>query len=307
MYYNNPSVLKQNPIHYNAASFYMNKNRNIIQNCRHFFYDNTFNEKSEAYNIVNNITDEQLDNAIYIGENIIGITKWEILYGHVHDELYLLYDFYNKISKKNKDINYTILYEFITNNKIFNYPHKNIEIINSYLFDNSNAINPYEFNYNIIKMKKVIIINNNSDTPIFHSFPHSSNYKIISKINNNNINNNNVYISRGKCLHRSDRNLDNEDEITNYLSNNNYVIINPENIIIDDFINNIKHADNIVITWGSALTNMVYLKKNAQVYILKAKGYDHENFSLFDKIVKNYNLNVKIINNNNNKIIIPFL
>jgi len=306
MYYNSPSVIETRPVHFNAASFYMDRNKNIIDYSRNIFMSDEFNEKPETYNILNKITDEELDNAIYIGENIIGITKWQILYGHVHDELYLLYDFYNKINK-NSDIKYTVLYEFANNNDVFKYPYTNIEMLNSYLFDDINTINPYIYKYNIIKMRKVMIIRNLISDNIFHSFPYNANNKILSKINNNNINNKNVYISRGKCLHHPKRNFYNENEIKQYLLDNNYIVINPENMNINDFINNVRHADNIVITWGSALTNMVYLKKNTNVYILKAEGYNHEPFSFFEKIAKNYSLNINIIYNVNNKIEIPFL
>jgi hypothetical protein len=162
MFYNDPLVIKERPVHFNAGSFFMDRNKNIINESRNIFDIDDFNEIPEVHKLLDNINEEQLNNAIYIGENIIGISKWQILYGHVHDELYLLYDFYNKLSKTNKKINYKILYEFTSDKNIFDYPHENIEIIHNHLFDNIDTINPYTFNYNIIKMtinKRVTIDN----------------------------------------------------------------------------------------------------------------------------------------------------
>ena len=102
------------------------------------------------------------------------------------------------------------------------------------------------------------------------------------------------------------RNLDNEPEITEYLISNKYVIVNPEAISYDDFINNIKDVDNIVMSWGGMLTNMIYLKPNTNVIILKSKSYENETIELFNKIINTYKLNVKIIEHDNNKIMIPF-
>ena len=147
----------------------------------------------------------------------------------------------------------------------------------------------------------------NEDNMPLCSVSYYSTLKYQLFLQKNNINYKNVYISKSKSLHSSKKNLDNENEIEQYLLHNNYMIVNPENMTIDDFINNVRYADNIVITWGSALTNMVYLKTNANVCILKSEHYNPEHFSYFEKIAKKYSLNIKIINNVNNKIEIPFL
>jgi hypothetical protein len=298
-----------NMLNHTHSSFFMDGNRNIINNSRYYFFpyldDCDYNNMISE--ILNNITEDKLNDAIDVGENIISISKWFITYGHVQDEMYSLYDFYSKISKINPDINYKVLFEYHTDNEIINYPSKNYKLFHKYLFEDK-LINPYDFKYNIIKMKKVIIINNNITDTIFHSFPKTSRNKILSKIPNDYsiMQTKNIFISRGKATHLS-RNLENEDEVSTYLLSNNYDIINPEDVSLDQFINTIKNADNIIITWGGALTNMVYLKENANVYILKSRSYEHEDIALFSKIINTYKLNIKIIVHVDNKIVIPFL
>lgn len=74
--------------------------------------------------------------------------------------------------------------------------------------------------------------------------------KILSKIENKNINfNKNVFLTRGKAGHLP-RNLSNQTEIEEYFLRINYAVINPENMDIGLFINTIKDVENIYITRG---------------------------------------------------------
>jgi len=294
---------------YGKSSYFIDKNKKILDFSRHYFcdIDTDIDYNNLTKIMLANLSDELMNNAIDIGENIIAITKWFITYGHVHDEFYNLYDFYSKISQINPDINFKILHEYHTDNLITTYPaYQNYNTLKNYLFEDK-FINPYDYKYNILKMKKLYLIKSNYYDKVFHNFPFISKNKILSKIPDNNIIvNKNIFINRGKAVHLP-RNILNEDEICEYLKNNNYSIINPEILSLDDFINIVKNADNIVINWGGALTNMVYFKENTNVYILKSKSYDSESIEIFSKIISNYKLNITIINNIDNIIILPFL
>jgi hypothetical protein len=161
-----------------------------------------------------------------------------------------------------------------------------------------------------MKNLKLIIHNtNNNNFKTFHSFPKQVRDIVYLKCNeeltSQNINpiiHKNIFITRGNALHLP-RNLSNQKEIEEYLSSMNYHILNPEEISLPLFINTIKLADNIFITWGGALVNLIYLKPNTNVYILKSKSYLHENLVLFQKIIDTYELNVKVIDCDDNNIV----
>ena len=138
----------------------------------------------------------------------------------------------------------------------------------------------------------------------FHAFPRSVTNHILSNIpiNNEYSNNYNVFITRGPALQNS-RNLDNQLEIDKYFNSyNNFKVINPENSTFNNFVNFIRFANVIIITWGSALVNMVYLKPNTNVIILKSKSYEHENIKLFNKIIDSLNLKIFIVSHTNNNV-----
>ena len=118
--------------------------------------------------------------------------------------------------------------------------------------------------------------------------------------------NDKIFITRGLAK-SNPRNLDNQSEIEDHLDSMGYTVINPENITLDEFINYIYNASKIVMTWGSAMVNMCYLKNNTNVIILKSRSYEHESIELFQKIIDNNKLNVNVILHADNKITIPFI
>jgi capsular polysaccharide biosynthesis protein len=117
-----------------------------------------------------------------------------------------------------------------------------------------------------------------------------------------NITNKKIFITRTNTINGLQRLLSNFKEIENYFKLQNYLIINPENISYVEFINQIRNADLIITTWGSALTNIIYLKENTKIIILKSQSYKDEDIRLWKKIIDAYNLNVKEIRSINNYI-----
>jgi capsular polysaccharide biosynthesis protein len=179
-------------------------------------------------------------------------------------------------------------------------------LVDAYLFKNE-SVNAYDYKKKVLRMNKLFLLRNQFNDELFHSFPLYSRNVILNNINKNfNLIGTKLYVSRGKALHLP-RNLDNEPEILDYAIENGYKEINPENVSLDEFVCNVNAANKIIITWGSALTNLVYCKENTQVIILKSKSYDSENIQLFMKIINTYKINIRIISHENNKINIPFL
>ena len=296
----------------NCYEIFVDKNKKILLPSRYFFsitIDLFITFLNNSINILNNIDFNNNLNIYDIGSNIISIEKWFETYGHFKDEMFINSDFQNKIQKISKEKN-TILcyYKYFVNN--INYSKNNYDILNNYLFDND-YINVFKFNEPIIKMKKLKLIihnMNNNNFKTFHSFPKQVRDIVYLKCNEEltlkNINpiiHKNIFITRGNALHLP-RNLSNQKEIEEYLLSMDYYILNPEEMSLPLFINTIKYADNIFITWGGALVNLIYLKPHTNVYILKSKSYN-ENLVLFQKIIDTYELNVKVIECDDNNII----
>jgi hypothetical protein len=277
-------------------SIFIDSNKKILYDSRFCFLHIEYfiNHIDSIINIINNI---DLNDNIDIGSDIISIQKWFITYGHFKDEMWSLCDFYNKLN----NINNRVLLEYHTDNQVEQYPYNiNYKIIENYLFNNS--INAYTYKKKLIKIKHLYLIENKFDSKTFHHFPINITKQILSYIDND-IYHERVFITRNKAIHMQ-RMLDNFNEIEAHLNNQQFVSINPEILSYNEFIRNIRNVDNIVITWGGALTNLIYLKPNTQVTILKSKSYedDGEKITLFQKIIDTYKLQVKVINHVNNCI-----
>jgi len=220
------------------------------------------------------------------------------------DESFNLCDFYNKINNKEKN-DFKILQEYPSDNNYY----KNYSIISNILFKNNHINSYYLKNNKILKLKNLYLINHCIKMSTFHSFPINIRNYILDSIpllNNdlNSIYTNSCFITRGIAKHLP-RNLDNQNEIENYLKNNNFTVINPELLSFNEFINNIRNRKLIILTWGSALVNLIFVKTGTKVIILKSKSYENESLDLFKSIIKN--LDVLVINHNNNKIDIEYL
>jgi hypothetical protein len=276
-------------------SIFIDSNKKILYDSRYYFiHIQYFIEFLDMIlNIINNI---DLTNHIDIGSDIISIQKWYVTYGHFKDEAWSLSDFYNKLN----NVSNRVLLEYHTDNELItDYPYNiNYKIIDNYLFNNS--INAYTCKKKLIKMKHLYLIQNQYNSKIFHSFPIEITQKILSHIDKN-IYHERVFITRNKAIHMS-RMLDNFNEIETHLNRQQFVSINPEILSYNEFIRNVQNVDNIVITWGGALTNLIYLKPNTQVIILQSKSYENENLGLFQKIIDTYKLQIRIIKHINNCI-----
>jgi hypothetical protein len=251
----------------------------------------------EIDNIINLINDIDLTIHEDIGSNIVSIQRWFETYGHFTDELFNIADYIHI-----NNINHKPLLDYPTTDKPHFKANTNYNFIDNLLF-NKHSINAYTLNKNkVLKLQNLVLIYNFIIASTFHSFPIIIRDKILHSITTpTNIltKSTHIMITRGKALHLP-RNLYNQSEIENKLSDNNYNIINPELLSLPDFINSIKHADKVFITWGGALTNLIYLKPNTQVYILKSKSYEREYITLFNKIIQTYNLNIQVLIHENN-------
>jgi capsular polysaccharide biosynthesis protein len=232
--------------------------------------------------------------AFDIGNNVIAIQQWYYAYGHFMDENFNLFDFHSQI-KKIYNLDFKILNDYSNDVAYKNYP-----FISNVLFGN-NHINSFHYDKKILKFKNLFLIKHKITMPTFHKFPLTAKNHILNFIQNNNSSNNDkigCFITRGIATHLP-RNLDNQNEIEDFFnSKQNFCVINPEKITICDFINTIQNKNIIVITWGSALVNLLFLKPQTNVIILKSKSYEHESIELFKHIIKDLNLHILVHENN---------
>jgi hypothetical protein len=166
----------------------------------------------------------------------------------------------------------------------------------------------FENNYcnltSLTKINTLTLITHNFNDSTFHHFPISVTNFLINKIKKENIfsiKSNILFITRGKASHLP-RNLSNQEEIENYLKNNNVDIFNPEQHTFEELVCILQQYNNIIITWGGALVNLSFCQLNSNITILKSKSYEHEGISLFNKIINDRNLKINIIVHVDNKI-----
>jgi hypothetical protein len=290
--YFNEEVISINLVFYTL--FIDNEKKIILQSSYQFYHLSILIDIIDAILIlINNLI---INNLNVVNDNIIYCEKWFNTYGHLLDEIYKIYDF--KLNYYNYYNNYKISFHIPEKTKL-NYSNNNIFKIINLLQPDKNYINLQYLS--TTKFKSAIFLQHQFNDLTFHKFPKNMTNLIIKLIDSKNIKNQNIFITRNIARHLP-RNLKNQIEIENYFKNINYNIINPENVDILEFITEIQNVSNVILTWGGALTNMVFLKPKCNVYILKSESYMDENINLFKKIIDAYELNVKVIESINNEI-----
>lgn len=251
--------------------------------------------------------------------NYIAIQKWFNTYGHFLDETFCLYDFI-----ANDSIGNMPFFSFPLETEQNLYGVSNYKEISMLLFGNNfyNSIN------SPVKVENLTLIVHGYNEPTFHLFPvkpvtyiinniimnnyeqMSNNYQHISdyfihndSVNKDSVNDSNdiLFITRGIATHIK-RNLDNQFEIENFLKEKNITIFNPENDNFKNLVRILQQYDKIIITWGSALVNLIFCKPFTEIIILKSKSYEHETIHLFNKIIEQRKLKITIITSIDNKI-----
>ena len=271
------------------TNIFFDINNKIIVNS----HQNRMNNVTSIIKLLIQFLESKLNLNNYIEyENIITTQKFNNLYGHLKDEMFILADFYEKYNDSN----------FLP---LINYPdnsyYKNINEINKIIFNK--VINPQYIKENI-KIKKLIIIEHHFNLGTFHLFPKNITNKIISHYENNTLisqTNNKIFLTRDKITWVNN-NIQNNLELINISKQKNFLIINPETISINDLINYLKNTDTLIITFGSALVNLIYTRLGCNVIILKSNSYKKQSINIFRNMMKNYDINYKIItcDNNNN-------
>lgn len=231
--------------------------------------------------------------------NYVAITKWFNTYGHVLDEICCLRECMVENNLTEMAMPF-ISFPFEKN--VYN--NSNFRDICETIFE-LRYLNAHG-NTNLIKVDNLTIIKHTIDLATFHSFPLSVTSSFENKLGIINkevpINEKVIFITRGEDTNGLCRNLENKKQIEAYLHNNNVDIFNPETHTFSELVHTIKLYNNIIITWGSALTNLSFCNQSSEITILKSKSYEHETIDLFNKIINTRKLKIKIINSIENVI-----
>lgn len=232
--------------------------------------------------------------------NYVAITKWFDTYGHVLDELCCLRECMveNNLTEMAMPFISIPFAKYIYNNS-------NYKDICDTIFDRR-YLN-VSGNTNLIKINNLTLIKHIYGSKTFHSFPLSVTTSIENKLGAINkkapTNNKVIFITRGdNDPPHLPRNLKNKKQIERYLRNNNVDIFNPESRPFSELVHTIKLYNNIIITWGSALTNLIFCNPSSEITILKSKSYELETIDLFNKIINTRKLKIKIIDSIENAI-----
>lgn len=106
-----------------------------------------------------------------------------------------------------------------------------------------------------------------------------------------------IYLDRGKNI----RTIENNDEFIEFLTKQNFQIINPNTLKIKEQIQIFSNASVIIGVHGAAFTNIIFCNKNCKIYELK-----HELMYKFD-IHKCYSQLASLCNLNYNEIVLPYV
>ncbi|MFN5118411.1 MAG: glycosyltransferase 61 family protein [Cyanobacteriota bacterium] len=221
----------------------------------------------------------------------LAIQTWFVTYGHFHDEIFALADFL-----KQTGWNHCPIVDYPpSDNMSLNYRTSvNYERLQSLVLS-GRAYNLFEAGSCPVGLHGALVINHLIDSPAFHLFPERIRDHIASQVSAYQPNIPSFsFISRETASHLP-RNISNQDQVEALCEASSFPVVYPERLSYDRLVRRLQVSSGIVITWGGALTNLVYLSKRAKVLILKSASYRHETLDLFRKIISQRELEVEVL------------
>jgi hypothetical protein len=255
-----------------------------------------------------NIENLKLTNAtpsLYL-KDIIGAQTWFPSYGHFHDELYILEDF-AKLHFKNAAC---LLDYHINNDFVKGIPPSSNYIEMERMILKTPSLNMHLRPSVVSRISNLALIRNTLQDEGFHSFPVHISERLVNSARNTIESfydkplqpRGPLFISR-KGGARSHRLFDNIVELENELKGKDVSVIYPETLSFTEMIFMVSSATSLVMTWGSAITNLAYATPGSAIIILRSNSYKGEQLSMFEKITKNRSLNVTVIDTNDENCI----
>lgn len=240
--------------------------------------------------------------------DVTAVQTWFSSFGHLHDELYILQD-YSQLHQRDR----LCLLDYHLDNAYI----KGIAPSYNYIEMDRTILRQHSFNIHLrphlkAKIGGLSLIRNTMRYQCFHSFPiHIS--ESVSKASK-------LYIDRfyAESLHagksifvsrkggvRSHRLIANMQELETTATSFGINVVFPEMHSFQEICYMISQSACIIITWGSALTNLAYASAGSKVIVLRAKSYQGESLALFSKIISARELKVLVIDVDDNNYISP--
>ena len=224
-----------------------------------------------------------------IGSDYVAIEKWFITYGHFKDEAYSLgYFLHSHPDMRDKTALLDYPVDDRMNTEAFR-SNANYQKIDRLIFGDR-SLNPYRYGDKVLKMRNLSLIANGITSTIFHRFPESISDHIRCQVIDANTPDGpeRIFLTRSNSY----RDIANKAATEAYFVRAGFTLINPEDITYEELVRQARNASMVAMYWGSVMTNMVYFKNDARVFILKSKSYLHENMSLWQKVTNDYHLDV---------------
>lgn len=238
--------------------------------------------------------------------SLVAAQTWFPSYGHLHDELYILEDFTSKHLPKAP----CLLDYHVNNDFIKNIPTSQNYIEMDRMILSAPSVNMHMRPRRVARISELTSIRNTIADPCFHSFPLPlSNQLIRESVNaikshyrHHPETGETIFISRRGGA-RSHRLFANIGEVESRLCEMGATIVYPEDLSFKEMIFVVSGAARIVLTWGSAITNLAYARFGASVVILRSNSYKGEQLSMFEKILKARSLSVTVVNSDSSDLV----
>lgn len=240
---------------------------------------------------LSNIRSVDVAKARYLGDGFVCVEKWFYSYGHFKDELYTAANF---LQVKAENWRKVIL-DYPTDDRLdtSTFTHnKNYKEIENLALGHRGQ-NMYDLGPNAFLLTNVLLVLNGFSSEPFHSFPKAVAEKIKQGAvsGRTSLRKKNIFLTRSASY----RDIANKEIVEAHCRAIGYEIINPEYLSYSDLVHALGDADRVIMYYGSAMTNLVYLPEGCRVTILKAASYRDETLALWSKVISQYSLLVDVV------------
>lgn len=275
---------------------FFDENKKILFGSRHYLtHLHSFLQQIDA--CLENITNCDISKARCFGGGYIAVEKWFYTYGHFKDEIFTLANFADLLNEPFRKVLLDYPSDKRLNTESFS-SNSNYELIKNLIFG-QRALNTYEFGDQVLLINDLVLVENGFDSEAFHSFPPSVTNRIRSAISHsNNMYNKYIFVTRSASY----RDIANKNEVETKFISSGYELLNPELVSYEELVYALSTAERVAMYYGSAMTNLIYAPKGAKITILKAQSYMEENLDLWRKVIRDYLLDVTVVDAEDNVI-----
>lgn len=234
---------------------------------------------------------------------VLATEKWHHSYGHLHDELFALNSARDRLDPRREMIPLTDFLAYDSHGTVQS-GSRNLRQMAAVLSP-AGTINSQDLGAVALRLRSALIVGHRISCPSFHEFEPRVAQGALESIEVSGGRaaaepGGALFLTRGAAT-ALPRNLSNQAEIERLLQDASFRVVNPELIDFFELMTVVSQSPSIVITWGSALTNLAYAPTGARVCILQSDSYQEESFEiLFSRIVHSRDLQVTVLASEDN-------